>query len=194
MIPDLGHQEHIAALKGLHTVALRLRLNPREAPVDRTLPPVRIGSVTGLLNRVAEILRIATAAAEIGGLDSATVEWQDADLEIGEWARVYRIHMNSPLEVVVVVGPAVAASASGLAALVYLLKRLWGLDLELKEYREHRRALYHDAKRLANEAQAARPELVWGSRLADLIEELLSRGSSDWESGDGELVDWQELD
>lgn len=62
---------------------------------------------------------------------------------------ILRLSYESPLEIALVVAPSVAASVSALATLIYAIKRLYGVDLEFRTYREERRAEYLAAKDLA---------------------------------------------
>jgi hypothetical protein len=47
-----------------------------------------------------------------------------------------------------------------LAAIFYATKRLWGIDLEWRAYREEQRLRYFDAQRAALEAEAALEPLL----------------------------------
>jgi hypothetical protein len=62
---------------------------------------------------------------------------------------VARLSYASPLEVGLVVSQAVLASVSALSALIYGVKRLYGLDLELRTHREERRVQFLAAQQLA---------------------------------------------
>jgi hypothetical protein len=70
--------------------------------------------------------------------------------ENGEQIR--RFHYGSPLEFVAPLTMAMSA-VSGFAALIYALKRVWGLDLELRTHRERLRREFTEAQALAREAE-----------------------------------------
>lgn len=62
---------------------------------------------------------------------------------------VARLSYSSPLEVGLVVSQAALASVSALSALIYGIKRLYGLDLELRTHRAERRVQFLAAQQLA---------------------------------------------
>lgn len=106
---------------------------------------------------------------------SALSPWRDpvayAD---GAWgqARLIGARLGSPLEVVYEVSATLTASGLGLKTLIYGLKRVYGLDLELRTHRQELRQKFHEAKRLADEAadperqeRAAEPIAVFEERV-----------------------------
>ena len=106
--------------------------------------------------------------------------------------------MASPLEVVVDIAPVVAGTSSALGALIYLVRRMWNIDLELRTSREEHRAAYYEAKEHAEVARERGAKRVWGREISDLGEEsrfLPEPGRvGAWLAQEGILVDWDELD
>lgn len=68
---------------------------------------------------------------------------------------VRRLSFASPLEVALVVPPALFAAGAALTALLVAVKRIYALDLEFQSSREEQRALFYEAKRRADEAHNA---------------------------------------
>gem|GEM_PF-4759009 len=86
--------------------------------------------------------------------------------------RVARLSYASPLEVSLVVGQIVLGSVSALSALIYAVKRLYGLDLELKTHREERRAEFTAAQHLASlvQREAGSDDSGWPPGVRHLID------------------------
>ena len=73
----------------------------------------------------------------------------------GASTRIKRLRYESPLEMALVVAPAVFASLSTLAALIFAVKRMYSLDLEIRTNREEHRAAFWEAKQRADQAELA---------------------------------------
>ena len=119
------------------------------------------GAFVDAINTLAWLIKVAEAvAAQDLSRSHWTVpgaSWQDtASYASTAWpqTRLLVVRFGSPLEAAYEIGRTVLASTSGLAALVYGLKRMFGLDLELRTHRERLRERFYDAKVLADEAQA----------------------------------------
>jgi hypothetical protein len=82
-----------------------------------------------------------------------------------------RFCYGSPLELV---APLITAmsSISGLAVVIYALKRIWGLDLELRTHRERLRAQFAEAQRIAREAEARLSEGPFEDSVEKAVDEL----------------------
>lgn len=65
-----------------------------------------------------------------------------------------RLRYESPVVVDLAFGPAVAASVPALSYLIYMVKRFWGLDLELKAHRQEMRLRFLEAKEQADLAES----------------------------------------
>jgi hypothetical protein len=108
---------------------------------------------------------------------------------------VRHLSLGSPFEVVVQLGPIVAASASALATILFAVKRLFGYDLELKTYRQERRREYLSAKREADQAEHDGASVVWPGEIGRSLDRLAPSSTlARWTVQDMFLVDWDELD
>jgi hypothetical protein len=71
---------------------------------------------------------------------------------------IARLRYESPLEIALIIPPAVYASKVALPALIFAVKRMYGIDLELRTHREEQRAAFLIAKRRADAMQRALSE------------------------------------
>jgi len=84
-------------------------------------------------------------------------------------------------------------SATALGALIYLVKQIWSLDLELQIRRELHRVAYEEAKALAARAARDGEKRAWGFRVSDLGNRSTWEFQN-WRVDEGALVDWDEFD
>jgi hypothetical protein len=77
---------------------------------------------------------------------------------------IQSIHYGSPFEFQFLLP---MLTPAGLAALLYMAKRLYGIDLEFKAHREKRRLEYLEAKAMAEEFQDPPPPLEGAIRPAE---------------------------
>lgn len=72
---------------------------------------------------------------------------------------VYLLHYGSPFELQVLVGAGAGISTT-VGLIMYALKRIWGYDYELMEYRQRRRAEWLRAKQVADRLAAMEPHAL----------------------------------
>ncbi|HWI97092.1 MAG TPA: hypothetical protein VNS60_13595, partial [Solirubrobacterales bacterium] len=72
-----------------------------------------------------------------------------------EMTPIKRLQYGSPFEIELILG---SLTVPGLAALLFVAKRLYGVDLEFKAYREKRRVEYLKARELAEQYEAKRKQ------------------------------------
>lgn len=143
--------EIVAALAALRTPLLKGHLTVRD--------------VEQQLRTMSELVAVATWVAESNPRETKP-DFEQINT-IAESTAVLRISYASPLEVALVVAPAVASSRLALAALISAARRLYGVDLELKTYREERRAEFLQAKRLAWWIEHGTDAPTWSSWLEE---------------------------
>jgi hypothetical protein len=164
---------------------------------DETPAPT-IGELVRFLEDLGDMLAIAD---QVGGQQLSPLGWLRIPGTKGrvrtcrDLVPVRRLRMASPLEVVAELAPTVAGVGSALGALIYLIKRLWSIDLELRTSREEHRAAYYEAKELADVARARGARKVWGREISKLGENrvVLFR-EQEWTANEAVLVDWDEVD
>lgn len=147
--------------------------------VDFPLLPLESASLfecTFLIRRISRLFSVAEAVSrETSGFDIADPETRYAE-QFNQYAlsdfrdqlgaiedfrapksQVVLLHYGSPF--LLHIGIA-ALSVPGLGALVFGAKRLFGLDLEFKAYREQRKVEYLKAKRIAEYLEAETPPKI----------------------------------
>lgn len=72
-----------------------------------------------------------------------------------EMTPIKRLQFGSPFEIELILG---YLTIPGLAALLFVAKRLYGIDLEFKAYREKRRVEYFEARELAEQYETKRKQ------------------------------------
>lgn len=119
--------------------------------------PFTVKTVTTELEMVSELLTIAVYLATESPSESARPDNADVlDRYLVRYAGdtvVAGLHYASPLEFSLAVSQFVLGSVSALSALIYGIKRIYGLDLEMKAHREEQRAKFEKAKEEANRAE-----------------------------------------
>jgi hypothetical protein len=142
----------------------------------------RVAELSAELARLSGLVAIVEhAAAYDGGILDKSLPWApeptllDHIRTSAPEVEVFRLKYASPLEIGLVVGQAIIASVSALSALVYGVKRLYGLDLELKTHRADREAEFLAAQRVARAIQSASDEDLrfndWPPAARQLIDE-----------------------
>jgi hypothetical protein len=141
---------------------------PRRPPAQRAgrerLEPsaVTVGQVADELERLGRIVAtsLLVARPRLGRLGPER-EWSEtarafAD-RVSRWAPempIERLSYASPVEVVIQVSQAIVVSVPALTALIYGVKRLYGLDLELQTHRHELMARFEEAKEASAKAAA----------------------------------------
>jgi hypothetical protein len=142
--------------------------------VERTPTVGNVGKELRLLGRaVATADLIADFRPKRGEpIEEATHLSGQVALQVPE-VRISRLSYESPLEIGLIVSHGVLDSVAALAALIYGIKRLYGLDLELKTHREDRRAEFLEAEQRVQylEAGTKDPE-GWPRGTRERINEL----------------------
>jgi hypothetical protein len=110
---------------------------------------------------------------------------------------VRRISLASPLEVEIEIAKAITESAAALGFLIYVVKRLWTVDLELRTRRVEQEDIYRRAVELAVRG-AKQPESVWSAEDLRSVDVIVGREDHErprpWEMSEAVLADWEELD
>jgi len=104
-----------------------------------------------LLESADRLFNTCGAVSATFGNDYDPVSLQLVDLELApseSSMSVRRLHYGSPFDLQIVLG---ALTVPGLGVLLWGAKRLWGIDLEFRAYREQRRIEYLAAKEVADE-------------------------------------------
>ncbi len=118
------------------------------------LPAVVVDDLTTMLATAAWAVGAATqrAHAEITGHPPALAyaSWPEENRR--NFAVVREIRYASPLALVLEIPPAVMESVTALAALMYIIKRVFAADLEIRTAREEQRARYLEARARAQRA------------------------------------------
>jgi hypothetical protein len=130
---------------------------------------VEIDHIAGELRNLASVVGLAAAIAE--NLSPTLNPYGRGRLLP---PKVSRVHFGSPLITSVELGREIAASVGAIAFLIYGLKRIWGLDLELKTHREEMRARFVEAKRRAGDAQS-RIDTAEALATAEKLKEEIAR-------------------
>lgn len=99
-----------------------------------------------------------------------------------------RVHYGSPFEIVVAV-PGLL-DVPFLVGLIYVLKQVWGLDLELRTRREILRTEYLEAKGRAAAAEYRLNEPLAPSIVSD-VEALRAGTRGQWRGAQAVLFDWE---
>ena len=96
---------------------------------------------------------------------------------------VRRMRYNSPAEIALIVPAVIIGSKAALALLTFGLKRIYGLDLELRVHREELRAAFFDARTKAEQAEASwlaqQPVDLWPQEVLDAVVELAHARAAD---------------
>lgn len=154
-------------------------------------PPAHLKEVASFFDDLSQVIDAVNLAAA-----TEAPSQRRQSMASSRGAQVRRIQLASPLEVVVDLVPAVVSSASGLGLLIYVVKQLWTIDLDLKTRRLERRAAYLRARQLAQRASSrAEAETIWGSELANSVYRLLDpeRDVRWWRAHEATVADWDEL-
>jgi hypothetical protein len=168
----------------VETLSLSLTL------LDHDVSRLTITAMRRHLNLLGELVVVADYVARPGSADPVALvragfAGNPLQMQISQAigrTEILRLSYESPLEIALIVAPTIAASVSALATLIYGLKRLYGVDLEFRTYREERRAEYLAAKdlatRLADTSESSTP-----TDLPDVLPEAV--GAIDSRVADG---------
>jgi hypothetical protein len=113
---------------------------------------------------------------------------EDKDRHWGITEPVLRVHYGSPFEIVVAV-PGLL-DIPFLVGLIYVLKQVWGLDLELRTRREILRTEHLEAKGRATAAEYRLNEPLAPSIVSD-VEALRAETRGQWRGTQAVLFDWE---
>jgi hypothetical protein len=157
--PGPGSFTSVSALdepRTAHSSRVRLDLLLDHVPVHEPNPP-DLASIDLALRDVA---RVIGAAYTVANPKQAASSSRGFVATGQHQVLISHIHLGSPLEVVGDLSTTIGFVVPALAAIFYATKRLWGIDLEWRAYREDHRARYFEAKRAALEAEAALEPLL----------------------------------
>jgi hypothetical protein len=118
--------------------------------VERLDYDTSIASVGELLAGLAGVMSVLDPVEE----QERDTYWAFLETHGAHATIVRRLQLGSPFEVLLVVPPLAAAAVPSVALLFYGIKRVFGLDLELRIHRAKLRAELAKAQRLAREAEA----------------------------------------
>jgi hypothetical protein len=149
--------------RGRQRQAASRRLPAQRAGRERAeLSAVTVGQVADELECLGRIVAtsLLVARPELGRVGPER-EWSEtpgafAD-RVSGWAPkmpIERLSYASPVEVVIQVSQAIVLSVPALTALIYGVKRLYGLDLELQTHRHELMARFEEAKKASAKAAA----------------------------------------
>jgi hypothetical protein len=168
----------------IFTVTSTLELEWDESRLQKMAGDVRLAHVSRELTNTSMVVSLASAIA---------LEYEpEAEAQDRVWAfdpSVSKVHFGSPLMVELGEIPEIAGSLAGLSFLIYALKQVWSLDLELRTHRKEARERFLEAsqrvvaleERLAQESPALHPDsvleesekrLAWGKHSAHLPRNL----------------------
>jgi hypothetical protein len=119
---------------------------------------LRIGELANEMRFLASSIAIAQFVATVMpelAADNLQVALRERIEGLSTLVRIRRLRYESPLELALIVPPAVFAATSALAVLIFSLKRMYTLDLEFRTHREERRAAFLEAKKRSQEAERA---------------------------------------
>jgi hypothetical protein len=116
---------------------------------------VLVGELTSEARLLASCVVIAHFATIVTGDPGALRDYVESRTA---FVRTRRVRYESPLELALLLPPAIFAVTSGLTALIFGLKRMYAIDLEFRTHREEHRAAFLEAKRHAEEAERARQQ------------------------------------
>jgi hypothetical protein len=151
---------------------------------------VSIGDVTSLFEALADVQTFVTEIALRDLYPPA--DRPPSGPPSGYTNTVRYLHMASPLATVIDVAAIIGASTYALSSLVYLLRSMWGLDLELKTRREELRAAFYEAKELADKARDGEIDVSWTSDAERMRRDVAERNWMAWWQGEEAaiLADW----
>lgn len=138
----------------------------------------------GLGHPVSLVRAIAAVARQLAGSDpSPSVatrrEFRWVVERLADRIEIRRLQYESPLEIALLLPPAIIASKVGLSIVIFAIRRMYGMDLELRTYREDLRAEYYAAKRHAEEArrawEAGRDPEHWPAGMLEEFSQLIKR-------------------
>lgn len=148
-------------------LSLQLSFAATDAPPDPASPTPAGGlDVVDLIATLEDVSWLVGLAFVIAD-PSATAESDDPVGEAASVVAVQRLQYASPLQAVIDLAPVIAASVPALAAMVYGLRRLFCLDVELLTAREQNKRLLTEAKTLAFLADRQYKDQVRGATVMD---------------------------
>jgi hypothetical protein len=183
--------------------SLRLELSfaVEDAPADPSSPTtggVAVVDLIATLEDVSWLLGLSLVLAD----RHAMTESDDPVAEAAESVALRRIQYASPVQAVLDLAPLIAGSVPAVAAVVYGLRRLWSLDVELRTARQESKKLLAEAKTVALLADRQYRAAVRGAAVADELWDSyldggdhphLLRGSKDSEDQFAARVDRSQL-
>lgn len=109
--------------------------------------------------------RYSATAWPTPGDEAPDPDHEERAWELGAGAVIHRVSFASPASVVADVGLGVATAVSTLSMLIFAVKQIWTLPLELKTQREQQRQLFYEAVLRADALEKAVKEGVTAAEL-----------------------------